>query len=688
MTDFPETGSANPGSGRRSEVPHPATIAFISSVVLVLELALIRQIPAEVRVISYFTNLLLMASFFGLGVGCILQQKRSLAWLFPAGLLLLFAGVALGRGIVFYSEASQVHYWLQTEGEGAALRLPMLPSAIFAFLATALPFLALGQALARAMDRHPRLVAYGWDIAGSLAGVLIFALASLLHMPPWVWPPIVSALWALVFLQSTSKRLLWMVPGFLFLFFAYSPQEWKWSPYYFIQYSKEELGLRVWVNSGFHQNAIDFTSTRPQDRELQLRLMDRWSRPYQLFRELNGRRPRKVLILGAGTGNDVVVARAHQVEDIVAVEIDPVILSLGETHNPSRPYASPEVRAYVDDARHFLHASDERFDLIVFGTLDSQTLLSGQANLRLENYVYTRESLLDAKRLLVDGGVVAVYYSVHRPWLFGRLYATVREAFGEHSTVLIDSENLLFNATVIGVKGVDSYRGDSADLPDIESAIPSTDDWPFIYLEKPTIAPLYLSLIAVLLALIAGVFVLLQRIHPVTGLHADFLFLGLGFTLLESSAIVRLALLFGSTWTINPIVFAAALATIFLANRGVLLGRAPSLAIAWPAVCALVLVNYFLPVSWLLGLPTVPRILACGLLIGAPIYFAAICFSRLFQRQKITGYPLGLNLIGAMAGGLIEYLSMLIGMRQVWLVVLAIYALAWASSVFVERRQT
>lgn len=63
-------------------------IAAISFVALALELAFIRQIPAEVKAISYFTNLVLMASFFGLGLGCILQGKRSLLWLLPAGVLL------------------------------------------------------------------------------------------------------------------------------------------------------------------------------------------------------------------------------------------------------------------------------------------------------------------------------------------------------------------------------------------------------------------------------------------------------------------------------------------------------------------------------------------------------------------------------------------------------------------------
>src|ERR1700759_3748385 len=61
-------------------------IAWISFSVLALELAFIREIPAEVRAISYFTNLIFMASFFGLGLGCLLQRARSLAWLLPLGL--------------------------------------------------------------------------------------------------------------------------------------------------------------------------------------------------------------------------------------------------------------------------------------------------------------------------------------------------------------------------------------------------------------------------------------------------------------------------------------------------------------------------------------------------------------------------------------------------------------------------
>lgn len=74
----------------------------------------------------------------------------------------------------------------------------------------------------------------------------------------------------------------------------------------------------------------------------------------------------------------------------------------------------------IDDARSFLKKSREQFDLIVFGTLDSQALLSGLSTLRLENYVYTRECFSDVRRRLAPGGLVATYYSVMKPWIVPR----------------------------------------------------------------------------------------------------------------------------------------------------------------------------------------------------------------------------------------------------------------------------
>lgn len=665
----------------------PWRIALISSMILILELAFIRQVPAEVRSISYFTNLMFMAAFSGMGLGCILQRQRSVAWALPVGMLLVFGFVLLGRGIVVYEDAAEVHYWLQYNNiEGRALELPLFAAATSVFLFAACPFVALGQALARSMDQHPRLVAYGWDIAGSVAGTGLFALNSLLRLPPWIWPLVVGLAWALLFERGRLRRLVFALAGAPFVALAFSPQDSQWSPYYYVQHEQDTQGLRVFVNSSFHQLAIDFTSEEPRARAVQEGMIRRWSRPYELYSQLNqGQRPRKVLILGAGTGNDVHVARENLAEEIVAVEIDPVILDLGRNVNPSRPYDSPNVRTVVDDARHFLRTTEEQFDLIVFGTLDSQVLLSSHTNLRLENYVYTKEALDDARRVLANRGVVALYYSVFRPWLYARIFTTVREAFGEQSVIYRDQEQFLFNTMILATKGVKKFTPPPESIEKYVGGLASTDNWPFIYLERPTIAPVYLKLMGVVALIMLGAFMLLRRLHPVRGLHANFLLLGLGFTLMESSAIVRMALVFGSTWTVNAVVFLAVLSMVWVANYMVLQGRAPSLRVAWIGLGAFILANWAFPLPLLFEVGTPLRVLACAALIGLPVYCAAVCFSRLFAREGVTGFPLGINLIGAMGGGLVEYVSMAIGMRGVWLVALGVYALAWVFTQLTRR---
>jgi len=85
-------------------------------------------------------------------------------------------------------------------------------------------------------------------------------------------------------------------------------------------------------------------------------------------------------------------------------------------------------------------------------------------------------------------------------------------------------------------------------------------------------------------------------------------------------------------------------------------------------------------VSSLVALGGAGRALVAGLLIGLPVFCAAVAFSLLFRREPVTGYPLGINLVGAMAGGLVEYVSMAIGMRGVWLVALGVYGLAWLTT--------
>ncbi len=67
-------------------------------------------------------------------------------------------------------------------------------------------------------------------------------------------------------------------------------------------------------------------------------------------------------------------------------------------------YSNPRVHLIVDDARSFLHDTDQKFALVVLGFLDSHTLLSSFSSVRLDNYVYTLEAFKQMKNVLVPGG--------------------------------------------------------------------------------------------------------------------------------------------------------------------------------------------------------------------------------------------------------------------------------------------
>src|SRR5205823_450966 len=111
--------------------------------------------------------------------------------------------------------------------------------------------------------------------------------------------------------------------------------------------------------------ALDLAGTAPDGP-----IVDDVRKGYRIPYRLLGREPGRVLILGAGSGNDVAVALAQGADSVDAVEIDPAIAQLGRTTHPDKPYLDSRVHVHVNDARSFLQNAQEKWDLIVFGTLD------------------------------------------------------------------------------------------------------------------------------------------------------------------------------------------------------------------------------------------------------------------------------------------------------------------------------
>ena len=134
--------------------------------------------------------------------------------------------------------------------------------------------------------------------------------------------------------------------------------------------------------------------------------------------------------MGSGSGNDVATALRMGAAHVDAIEIDPAIAFLGTKYHPERPYDDPRVNFSINDARNFFRTADQQYDLIVYGVLDSHTALSHASNLRVDSYVYTREGIAEAFRLLKPDGVLSISFTLVNDALGFKLSKILRDLPG------------------------------------------------------------------------------------------------------------------------------------------------------------------------------------------------------------------------------------------------------------------
>ena len=172
--------------------------------------------------------------------------------------------------------------------------------------------------------------------------------------------------------------------------------------------------------------------------------------PYNLPFRFTSPNP-SVLIVGSGTGNDVAAALRNQSRAVDAVEIDPKILDLGRSRHPEHPYDDPRVSAHLTDARAFMKRTTARYDLILFGLLDSHTQLSDYSNMRLDNFVYTEESFREARALLAPGGVLFLKFAVNHSFVGRRLAEMLTRTFGKAPVVFFAPSSYSTDATCFAI---------------------------------------------------------------------------------------------------------------------------------------------------------------------------------------------------------------------------------------------
>jgi hypothetical protein len=663
------------------------------------ELALIRWLGSCVRVVAYYSNFVLIAAFFGLGTGALLATRRmSLHRLiFPVLCVPLLLGLYFARFYHANPGSADEYVWLgATSGvvlsnpaaTGAAGVLSLTVVLAVVYLSIAAVFLVFGQWIARLFSGQPPLWAYSVEIVGSLGGILCFALLSYLRASPPVWF-LVGFVLLLPLLERRPLDRLVAVACAGAVLWAITPfaGRYLWSPYYKIQLETlngvidrttgqfvtfpAPLGHALTVNNDYHQMMLDL---RPHAGEHPF--VTSWRSAYDHpYRGAGALPPGPILMVGAGTGNDVSAALRNTDRKVYAVEIDPLIARLGRELHPERPYQSPRVELVIDDARAFFQRTDQRFAAVIFGFLDSHTLLSSFSSLRLDNFVYTQESFEQVKRLLIPGGRVEVTFASNRPWLHQRFVRLLDTVF-DHDTVVAQDFVGYANGRVYSngraAEGSAPVRR-AAERP----AIPiPTDDWPFLYLRRATLPAHYVVFALVALAFAPASLLLLPRGERKVRL--PYFFLGAAFFLIETSNVVRLSLLCGSTWYVNTLVFAGILVLVLLGNATAAAVRRPRLDLLFLLLALTIAVAHVTPASWLLAIGSLwLRMAVAVVLYLAPVYFAALVFAMLIRDEAQLGPAYGSNILGAVTGGVCEYLSLVFGLKFLNALILAFYLVVY-----------
>jgi hypothetical protein len=748
----------------------PALDLFLVSwLILFLELTCIRWFPSHVMFLTFFTNIVLLASFVGMSVGCLIarnpgrQITHTPTWLSVAvvtGVVVELFRTRFVRYVAVGDQSRPDEIFYGTEDtfrHQIDFRAPVEIVAGLFFVLIAAVLVGPGQELGRAFNRVPsRARAYSWNLFGSLVGIATFSACSYLELPPLTWfaavalgiayfvfqpqpaptpervaadngnapaDPRPSRVTPVVLLGLTVLVSLW-TSGL----FEFRPgMTTVWSPYYRIDYFPN--------NHLINTNLIGHQMIHSREEPA----LVAYALPYVLQRDVpNAAWPpfRRVLIIGAGSGNDLSRAVQWLPPDAVidAVEIDPAIQRIGAQHNPDQPYSDPRVRVHLNDGRNFLRSVEPgTYDLVVFALIDSLVLHSGYSNLRLESYLYTDQAFRDVRRAMTPTGVCAVYNFFRQGWLVARLRDELRGAFEVEPVVIasppgfvsLDSpQDARLGITIFFVGGkaqTDALRAAFAgnagywvpadqvirpdtpsrfvnEIPPAPGAVirvseveethgtirPATDDWPFLYVRFPSIPALTwrgIALVLVLSGLIwfgfRGRGMPQQTAEPIDwGAMGRSFFLGAGFMLVETKAVTQMALLFGGTWTVNSVVFGAILLMSLLGNLYSGWVRPRRLELYYLGLFAALTVGLTVQLDTFLGLTRTTQVtLACAL-VFAPIAFAGVIFATSFGRTSQPDRVFAANVAGALVGGLAENASVILGFQYLLCVAAGFYLLS------------
>ena len=695
-------------------------IFLISILGLFLETLFIRWIGTEIRIFAYLQNTILVVCFLGLGIGMFtssrpIEIKQSLI---PITIFLFLMAIpitrlALGSTSEMLSTLGDLVIWSGVEAGDVNNQIILLFAGLtltYGVLSLIVDFFVpLGRILGRLMNINQNPIwAYSVNIFGSILGTWSFVLLSFFYQPPFVWFLVTAILFAVFILWSNrDKRINFALLAIIVILSWFASQvsgtvDVIWSPYQKLVVRESGVNwlgdYQIDVNNAGYQVIIDLSEARvsahPEKFPPELKGLSQYDIPLLLHPN-----PKSFLIVGAGSGNDAAGALRHNVRSVTAVEIDPAIITIGQKLHPENPYLSPKVQVVNDDARSFFATTSEKYDVISFGLLDSHTT-TALTNARLDHYVYTKESLIQARSRLAEGGIIALTFEAQRPFIVDRIQTVLEEVFNQPPLVF------RIPLTAYGAGGVMFVTGDlenvqkqlnqnsslSAYIQHLQTTNPiqlthttkiTTDDWPYLYLESPKIPLLYYLLIGLIILIFVRSYRKWQASNDIflkSRTFWHFSFLGAAFLLLEVQNISKASVVLGNTWEVNAVIISSILGVALLANW--VAYKFPNLPIT-PVYVLLIgssLGLYFTDLARFGFLPYFMKAVIVGFLTSLPMLFSGIIFVRSFAIAKDKSNALGANLIGALVGALLQSITFITGIRALLLVVAGFYLLSLFSA--------
>ncbi|MGR9014677.1 MAG: spermine/spermidine synthase domain-containing protein, partial [Gammaproteobacteria bacterium] len=118
-----------------------------------------------------------------------------------------------------------------------------------------------------------------------------------------------------------------------------------------------------------------------------------------------------ILILGAGTGSDILQANYHGIKHIDAVELNPQVIDLVQKKYAAFAgylYSLPQINIHLDEARGYLAATDKTYDLVNISLLDAFGASTSGLYSMAENYLYTEQAIQEYLRHVSPDGYLGI----------------------------------------------------------------------------------------------------------------------------------------------------------------------------------------------------------------------------------------------------------------------------------------